>query len=60
MSIDEKHDAPDGPIDASLSSNNENLPELPAGTTESKLMWRIDLHVVPFLCVMYLLAFLGM
>lgn len=30
----------------------------PPHTTESKLVTRIDLHVIPFLCVMYLLAFL--
>jgi MFS family permease len=30
----------------------------PPHTTERKLMTRIDLRVVPFLCVMYLLAFL--
>lgn len=36
-------------------------PELvpcPPNTTESKLVARIDLHVIPFLCIMYLLAFL--
>lgn len=30
----------------------------PPHTTESKLIYRIDLHVIPFLCIMYLLAFL--
>ena len=30
----------------------------PAHTTERKLVTKIDLHVVPFLCIMYLLAFL--
>jgi hypothetical protein len=30
----------------------------PAHTTESKLLARIDLHVIPYLCIMYLLAFL--
>ncbi|KAF1849892.1 MFS general substrate transporter [Cucurbitaria berberidis CBS 394.84] len=36
-------------------------PELvacPPHTTESKLVTKIDLHVIPFLCIMYLLAFL--
>ncbi|KAK5134254.1 hypothetical protein LTR08_006798 [Meristemomyces frigidus] len=32
--------------------------ECPAHTTERKLVRRIDLHVVPFLCILYLLAFL--
>ena len=32
----------------------------PSHTTDLKLMSKIDAHVVPFLCVMYLLAFLGM
>lgn len=31
----------------------------PPHTTEGKLMWKIDCHVVPWLCLMYLLAFLG-
>ncbi|KAF5018232.1 hypothetical protein F66182_9795 [Fusarium sp. NRRL 66182] len=30
----------------------------PPTTTDRKLMTRIDLHVIPFLCIMYLLAFL--
>ncbi|KAF2117743.1 major facilitator superfamily domain-containing protein [Lophiotrema nucula] len=30
----------------------------PPHTTERKLVTRIDLHVIPFLCIMYLLAFL--
>lgn len=30
----------------------------PPGTTERKLLTKIDLHVVPFICVLYLLAFL--
>ncbi|KAF2280629.1 MFS general substrate transporter [Westerdykella ornata] len=32
--------------------------QCPAHTTERKLVTRIDLHVIPFLCIMYLLAFL--
>ena len=32
--------------------------ECPPHTTERKLVRRIDLHVVPFLCILYLLAFL--
>lgn len=42
-------------------NNYEEDPELvpcPPNTTESKLVARIDLHVIPFLCIMYLLAFL--
>jgi hypothetical protein len=30
----------------------------PPHTTEKKLMTKIDFHVVPFLCILYLLAFL--
>ncbi|RTE80413.1 hypothetical protein BHE90_005115 [Fusarium euwallaceae] len=30
----------------------------PPDTTDRKLMTKIDLHVIPFLCIMYLLAFL--
>ncbi|KAF4972517.1 hypothetical protein FSARC_941 [Fusarium sarcochroum] len=33
-------------------------PECPSHTTDRKLLTKIDLHVVPFLCIMYLLAFL--
>lgn len=32
---------------------------VPEGTTERRILTKIDLHVVPFLCIMYLLAFLG-
>ena len=30
----------------------------PAHTTEKRLMAKIDLHLLPFLCILYLLAFL--
>jgi hypothetical protein len=33
--------------------------QCPPHTTERRLLVKIDLHVVPFLCIMYLLAFLG-
>jgi MFS family permease len=39
----------------------DEAPELiqcPAHTTEAKLLRKIDLHVIPWLCIMYLLAFL--
>lgn len=32
--------------------------QCPPHTTERRLVARIDLHVIPFLCIMYLLAFL--
>ena len=32
--------------------------ECPPHTTERKLVTRIDFHVIPFLCILYLLAFL--
>ena len=32
--------------------------ECPPHTTERKLVTKIDLHVIPFLCILYLLAFL--
>jgi hypothetical protein len=67
MGIDgEKIDVADGPLDgakgvATDSDGGVNDSEItcPAHTTERRLMWNIDLHVVPFLCIMYLLAFLG-
>lgn len=33
--------------------------QCPPHTTERKLVTKIDWHVIPFLCIMYLLAFLG-
>jgi MFS family permease len=30
----------------------------PAHTTERRLVWRIDFHILPFLCIMYLMSFL--
>jgi MFS family permease len=30
----------------------------PAHTTEKRLLWRIDIHILPFLCIMYLFSFL--
>ena len=59
MGIDEKVEVPDGPLDVATDSNNGDNLVCPPHTTDRKLMWRIDLHVVPFLCIMYLLAFLG-
>lgn len=46
-------------VDPVLDSNDEGEVRCPPHTTETKLLWKIDLHVVPFLCIMYLLAFLG-
>lgn len=38
---------------------DEDLPvPCPPSTTERRLIFRIDAHVIPFLCIMYLLAFL--
>jgi chromosome condensin MukBEF MukE localization factor len=34
-----------------------DLPQLTT-TTERKLMTKVDLHILPVLCVLYLLAFL--
>ncbi|KYK61925.1 transporter-like protein [Drechmeria coniospora] len=38
--------------------DDDARPVCPPNTTERKLLARIDLHVMPFLCIMYLLAFL--
>src|ERR1700712_5551680 len=32
--------------------------QCPPHTTERRLVTKIDLHVIPFLCILYLLAFL--
>lgn len=53
-------ESPD-PHDPRYDGHYDEAPELvqcPAHTTESKLVTKIDLHVIPFLCIMYLLAFL--
>lgn len=41
----------------SSSENDQELPPL-TKTTERKLMAKIDWHILPCLCVLYLLAFL--
>ncbi|KAF2692098.1 MFS general substrate transporter [Lentithecium fluviatile CBS 122367] len=59
--VRESDEPPVPPYEANFDANYEESPELvacPAHTTESKLVTRIDLHVIPFLCIMYLLAFL--
>ena len=45
--------------DVEQSQAQETL-QCPPHTSERRLMAKIDFHVVPFLCIMYLLAFLGM
>ena len=47
------------PADVELNRNIEDEPQVPAGTTERKIMTKIDMRVIPVLCIMYLLAFLG-
>jgi hypothetical protein len=47
------------PYDANYDANYDEAPEMvacPAHTTETKLVTKIDLHVIPFLCIMYLLV----
>ena len=47
------------PYTATDSSDGETvLVECPAHTTEAKILRRIDWHVVPCLCILYLLAFI--
>ncbi|KAK5171491.1 High-affinity nicotinic acid transporter [Saxophila tyrrhenica] len=51
----------DGYAGDAYSPNGDSDSEVvqcPPHTTERKLLMRIDLHVIPFLCIMYLLAFL--
>lgn len=40
------------------SYNDDLHVQCPPHTTERKLVTKIDFHVVPFLCILYLLAFL--
>ncbi|PNY26791.1 transporter [Tolypocladium capitatum] len=52
-------DDADAQVQAELQSlDDAPVPVCPPHTTERKLITRIDMHVVPFLCGMYLLAFL--
>lgn len=46
------------PYDAHYDDDARDEVLCPPHTTERKLVTKIDLHVVPFLCIMYLLAFL--
>lgn len=48
------------PRDVEVPETEAAAPVCPAHTSERRLMTKIDFHVVPFLCIMYLLAFLGM
>ncbi|KAF9738822.1 hypothetical protein PMIN06_004526 [Paraphaeosphaeria minitans] len=51
-------DARAPPYDTSYDDDAPDMVVCPPHTTERKLITKIDLHVVPFLCIMYLLAFL--
>ncbi|CCU77063.1 pantothenate transporter liz1/MFS transporter,putative [Blumeria hordei DH14] len=44
------------PIDAHTNSDLQSLPT--ANTAEKKLLLKIDLHILPCLCILYALAFL--
>ena len=46
------------PYTTTDSSDGEFIVECPPHTTEAALLRRIDWHVVPCLCVLYLLAFI--
>lgn len=41
------------------SDREDERPTCPPHTTERRLLAKIDMRVLPFLCIMYLLAFLG-
>lgn len=60
--VDEKHSGSDRNStdvrDAEIQYAAEEV-QCPSHTTERKLMSKVDMRVVPFLCIMYLLAFLG-
>ncbi|QSZ29834.1 hypothetical protein DSL72_004352 [Monilinia vaccinii-corymbosi] len=57
-----------GSIGFKSEDNNSSVPDIlaeegqhvvcPSHTTEAKLMRKVDLRVIPFLCILYLLAFL--
>lgn len=61
---EEKSGSSDGPangLDHDLAAEERLAlePVCPPHTTEARLLAKIDARVLPFLCVMYLLAFLG-
>lgn len=49
----------DGDLAAEQPLHDEAAIQCPPHTTEARLLAKIDLRVLPFLCIMYLLAFLG-
>lgn len=53
-----RSDTPPSPPYDGVYDDENAVPVCPSHTTESKLMYRVDLRVIPCLCVMYLLAFL--
>lgn len=59
--VDEKHSGSDRHSTDVRDAEFQYAEEVqcPSHTTERKLMAKVDMRVVPFLCIMYLLAFLG-
>ncbi|CAK4026936.1 uncharacterized transporter -like [Lecanosticta acicola] len=55
--IQDHHGATNVPYQTDAYDEDLHVP-CPSHTTERKLVMRIDWHVVPFLCILYLLAFL--
>jgi hypothetical protein len=50
------------PVTAAAYDQNDDDPEAvvcPPTTTERKLITKIDFRIIPVLCILYLLAFLG-
>lgn len=61
FTTEKKSDSLNGSNDPEvLAPRDANEVTCPEHTTERRLMTKIDGRVIPFLCVMYLLAFLGM
>ncbi|KAM5354266.1 hypothetical protein ACJ41O_000916 [Fusarium nematophilum] len=67
LSSDEKHNGAETPTSVDPERPGGSVDDVhadgvevacPPGTTDRKLMAKIDFHVIPFLCIMYLLAFL--
>jgi hypothetical protein len=48
----------DSKLESQHVEYDELLVQCPAHTTEAKLLRKIDMRVIPFLCILYLLAFL--
>ncbi|KAH0537605.1 hypothetical protein FGG08_005597 [Glutinoglossum americanum] len=58
MALQNRHDVPGSTLSSFDNADKNEEVQVPKNTTERRLMARIDLHVVPYLCILYVFAFL--